>query len=180
MEARHPMKLKTPVGARQVVWMFAVSVATRGVEGRVMKEGPFLHVEDMELLLMRACSSLSIGAPIFICQEHMSSEEAVCFAFTMVLPYNSRGLELVAHEPTSADMRVAHQEVSFAMLEKMVAATGYSICDYNYRTVVLMQERWREIQDASLASMAQRIHLLEEENADLQHQVEMINEMLEE
>ncbi|QHO34824.1 hypothetical protein HN51_028329 [Arachis hypogaea] len=62
----------------------------------------------------------------------------------------------------------------------MVAATGYSICDYNYRTVARMEECWREIQDASLASMAHRIRLLEEENTDLQHQVEMINEMLEE
>ncbi|XLR19053.1 hypothetical protein S83_046965 [Arachis hypogaea] len=147
---------------------------------RVMKEGPFLNMEDMELLLMRACSSLSIGAPIFVCQEHWSSEEAVRFAFIVVLPYNSRGLELVAHGPTSANVRVARQEVSFAMLEKMVAAIGYSICDYNYRTVARMQERWREIQDASLAPMAQRIRLLEEENADLQHQVETINEMLEE
>ncbi|XP_020972833.1 uncharacterized protein LOC110269383 [Arachis ipaensis] len=151
-----------------------------GVEGCPMKEGPFLHVEDMELLLMRACSSLGIGAPIFICQENRSSEEAVRFAFTVVLPYNSRGLELVAHGPTSADVRVARQEVSFAMLEKMVAATGYSICDYNYHTVARMEERWREIQDASLSSVAHWIHLLKEENADLQHQVEMINEMLEE
>ncbi|XLR38837.1 hypothetical protein S83_023497 [Arachis hypogaea] len=160
--------------------MFAVAAATRGVEVCPMKEGPFLQVEDMELLLMRACSTLGIGAPIFVCQENRSSEEAIRFAFTMVLPYNSRGLELVAHGPTSADVRVARQEVSFAMLEKIVAATGYSICDYNYRTVARMEERWREIQDASLASMANRIRLLEEENADLRHQVEMINEMLEE
>ncbi|KAL4314676.1 hypothetical protein AHAS_Ahas15G0108900 [Arachis hypogaea] len=132
-------------------------------------------------VVANACmSSLSIGAPIFVCQENRSSEEAVRFAFTVVLPYNSRSVELVAHGPTSADVLVARQEVSFAMLEKMVAATGYSICDYNYCTVARMQERWREIQDASLASMAQRIRLLEEENADLQHQVEMINEMLEE
>ncbi|QHO28520.1 uncharacterized protein DS421_7g217390 [Arachis hypogaea] len=144
-----------------------------GVEVCPMKEGPFLQVEDMELLLMRACSTLGIGAPIFVCQENRSSEEAIRFAFTMVLPYNSRGLELVAHGPTSADVRVARQEVSFAMLEKIVAATGYSICDYNYRTVARMEERWREIQDASLASMANRIRLLEEENADLRHQVKV-------
>ncbi|XLS74461.1 hypothetical protein HN51_031326 [Arachis hypogaea] len=145
MEARHPMKLKTSVGAPQLVWMFAVAAATRGVEGCPMKEGPFLHVEDIELLLMHACSSLGIRAPIFVCQENMSSEEAVRFVFTVVLPYNSRGLELVAHGPTSADVRMARQEVSFAMLEKMVAATGYGICDYNYRTVARMEECWREI-----------------------------------
>ncbi|KAL4321372.1 hypothetical protein HN51_065863 [Arachis hypogaea] len=111
-----------------------------GVVGRLMNEGPFLHVEDMELLLMRACSSLHIGAPIFVFQENWSSEEVVHFAFTMVLPYNSRGLELVAHEPTLVDVQVARQEVSFAMLEKTVAAIGYSICDYNYHTVARMEE----------------------------------------
>ncbi|XLR61404.1 hypothetical protein S83_012076, partial [Arachis hypogaea] len=76
-----------------------------GVVGRLMKEGPFLHVEDMELLLMRACSSLDVRAPIFVFQENKSSEEVIRFAFTVVLPYNSRGLELVAHKPTLADVR---------------------------------------------------------------------------
>ncbi|XLU35741.1 uncharacterized protein [Arachis hypogaea] len=135
----------------------------------------FLYMEDFELMLMRACSTLAIGAPIFVPQDSKSSAGCVMFRFIVFLPSNARGLKLVAYGPESEEEKVARQEVSFAMLEKLVDASGKSICDYNYRVLGRMKQ---QMKDEMPQSMFERIRMLEEENAKLRHQVKMIEEML--
>ncbi|XP_057720164.1 uncharacterized protein LOC130934630 [Arachis stenosperma] len=98
----------------------------------------FLYEKDMELMLMRVCSSLRIGFPMFVPQHLESKDGQPMFGFIVFLPHNPRGMELVAHGLASTKERIARQEVSFTMLEKLLANTGYEIYDYNYRKLVLM------------------------------------------
>ncbi|RYQ85619.1 hypothetical protein Ahy_B10g105187 [Arachis hypogaea] len=84
----------------------------------------FVYVEDMEFMLM---------------QEINSNDERVLFGFTVVLPHNGRDLDLVAHGRLCYEECVAHQEVSFTMLDKILGATGYTV--YNYHILGRVKER---------------------------------------
>ncbi|RYR19287.1 hypothetical protein Ahy_B03g064034 [Arachis hypogaea] len=75
------------------------------------------------------------------------NDERVLFGFTVVLPYNSRGIDLVAHGPLCYEKRVARQEVSFTMLDKILGAIGYSIHDYNDRILGRLKERLNQSRD---------------------------------
>nr|XP_029145697.1 uncharacterized protein LOC114924631 [Arachis hypogaea] len=88
---------------------------------------------------------------------------------------NARGLEFVAYGPESEEEKEARQEVSFAMLNKLVDASGKSICDYGNRVLDRMQH---QMKDEMPQSMFEQIRMLEEENVELRHQVKMIEEML--
>ncbi|RYQ95774.1 hypothetical protein Ahy_B08g091129 [Arachis hypogaea] len=112
-----------------------VTVADPGTDGR------FVYVEDMELMLMRACSFFQIGSPLFVPQEINTNDERVLVGFTVVLPHNSRGIDLVAHGPLCYEEHVARQEVSFTMVDKILGATGYTVHDYNYHILHWLKER---------------------------------------
>ncbi|QHN83300.1 uncharacterized protein DS421_20g703580 [Arachis hypogaea] len=143
-------------------------------------EQPFLLVEFMEMMLMRACSMLRIGCPIFLAQETKALDSVIRFGYTVVLPSNDRGLELVAHGPVSVNDHDARQEVSFVMLEKLMSTTGLAICDYNYRIICRLKHERNEENTKVMSSLSERIRQLEEENADLKRQVEMFEELVEE
>ncbi|KAL4370440.1 hypothetical protein AHAS_Ahas06G0066000 [Arachis hypogaea] len=73
----------------------------------------------------------------YICPTTTDSKGGgLMFRYTVVLPENSRGLDLVVYGPAYADERTATQEVAFLMLERLLGATGYKIHDYNYRVMV--------------------------------------------
>ncbi|KAL4365092.1 hypothetical protein AHAS_Ahas07G0071500 [Arachis hypogaea] len=152
--------------------------------GRVVvapvKESAFMHVEDMELMLMRTCSFFGIGPPVFVPQDMKSRDGDVLFGFTVVLPQNDRGLDLVAHGPLCYEERFARQEVSFAMVEKILSATGYTVSDYNYHILGRVTEQLNDAKKEEVDRLNERIHVLEVENEDLRGQVEMFGEMLEE
>ncbi|RYR17994.1 hypothetical protein Ahy_B03g062636 [Arachis hypogaea] len=140
----------------------------------------FVYLEDMELMLMRACSSFQIGSPLFVPQEINTNDERVLFGFTVVLPHNSRGIDLVAHGPLCYEERVALQEVSFTMLDKILVATGYTIHDYNYRILGRVKESLNQSRADEVGRLWERIRILEKENEELSGQIEMFGEMLEE
>ncbi|QHO59426.1 Ribonuclease [Arachis hypogaea] len=151
-----------------------VTVEDMGTDDR------FVYLEDMELMLMRACSFLQIGSPLFVPQEINTNDERVMFGFTVVLPHNSRGIDLVAHGPLCYEERVARQEVSFTMLDKILVATGYTIHDYNYRILSRVKESLNQSRAEEVGRLWERIRILEKENEELSGQIEMFGEMLEE
>ncbi|KAL1330614.1 hypothetical protein HN51_047850 [Arachis hypogaea] len=102
------------------------------------------------------------------------------FGFTVVLPHNFRGLELVAHGPIAHEERVARQEVAFNMLEKILSATGHTIRDYNYRILGRLEERLRQCREKEIQALEERLRCLEAENEELRKQVDMFMDMLEE
>ncbi|XP_072052569.1 uncharacterized protein [Arachis hypogaea] len=150
---------------------------SRGHAVSITEVKDFLYEEDMELMHMRVCSSLQIGVPMFVPQHLESKDGQPMFGFTVFLSHNPRGMELVAHGLASTEERIARQEVSFTMLEKLLANTGYRIYDYNYRKLVLMQEQHGQ-QMSDNNCLSQRIRQLEEENAELRSQVQLIEDML--
>ncbi|KAL4373412.1 hypothetical protein AHAS_Ahas05G0079200 [Arachis hypogaea] len=107
---------------------------------------------------------LRIGCPIFLSQETKPLDGVIRFGFTVVLPSNDRGLELVAHGPVSVNDHDAHQEASFVMLEKLISATGLPIRDYNYRIICRLKHERNDEKTKFVSSMAERIRQLEEEN----------------
>ncbi|QHN81481.1 uncharacterized protein DS421_20g687240 [Arachis hypogaea] len=143
-------------------------------------ESSFMHVEDMELMLMRACAFFHICVPIFVPQEVDSAGDNLLFGFTVFLPHNSKGLDLVAHGPLCYDERSARQEVSFTMVEKILSTTGYAVRDYNYRIVGRLTEQLNQVNKEEFDRLNERIRSLEIENEDLRGQVEMFGEMLDE
>ncbi|KAL4365418.1 hypothetical protein AHAS_Ahas07G0104100 [Arachis hypogaea] len=141
-------------------------------------ESSFMHVEDMELMLMRACAFFHIGVPIFVPQEVDTADENLLFGFTVFLPHNSKGLDLLAHGPLCYEERSARQEVSFTMVEKILSTTGYAVRDYNYRVLGCLTEQLNQVNKEEVDKLNERIRSLEIENEDLRGQVEIFGEML--
>ncbi|XLS65656.1 hypothetical protein HN51_025630 [Arachis hypogaea] len=137
----------------------------------------FIHVEDMELMLLRICALLHIGSPIYVPQPSDSKGGGLMFRYTVVLPENGRGLDLVVHGPAYADERSARQEVAFLMLERLLGATGYMIHDYNYRVMVRMQDPHESSSAETVAGLRERVRVLEEENAELVIQLSRFQEI---
>ncbi|KAL4307244.1 hypothetical protein AHAS_Ahas16G0258900 [Arachis hypogaea] len=127
----------------------------------------FIHVEDMELMLLRICALLHIGSPIYVPQPPDSKGGGLMFRYTVVLPENGRGLDLVVYGPAYADERSDRQEVAFLMLEPVLGATGYKIHDYNYRVMVCMQDPHESSRAETVVGLRERVRVLEEENAEL-------------
>ncbi|MED6188896.1 hypothetical protein PIB30_090409, partial [Stylosanthes scabra] len=80
-------------------------------EGSQRMEGPieypFFYVEDMELMLMRACGFFGIGCPVFWPQQCSDGANGIIFRYTIVLPENDQDLALVAYGPSLMDDRKA-------------------------------------------------------------------------
>ncbi|RYR34678.1 hypothetical protein Ahy_A10g049668 [Arachis hypogaea] len=112
--------------------------------------------------------------------EMKSRDGDVLFGFKVVLPQNGRGLDLFAHGPFCYEERFTRQEVSFAMVEKILSATGYNVSDYNYRILGRVTEQLNDAKKEEVDRLNERIRVLEVENEDLRGQVEMFGEMLEE
>ncbi|RYQ95775.1 hypothetical protein Ahy_B08g091130 [Arachis hypogaea] len=144
-----------------------VTVADPGTDGR------FVYVEDMDLMLMWACSFFQIGSPLFVPQEINTNDECVLFRFTVVLPHNSKCIDLVAHGPLCYEERIARQEVLFTMLDKILGATSYTVHDYNYRILGRLKERLKQSRADEVGRLAAQIRILEKENEELLGQVEM-------
>ncbi|KAL4305686.1 hypothetical protein AHAS_Ahas16G0103100 [Arachis hypogaea] len=107
----------------------------RVAENKVMEGGRcawrLRHGNDADASVFNAKDWL----PHFLSQETKPLDGVIRFGFTVVLPSNDRGLELVAHGPVSVNDHDARQEASFVMLEKLIYATGLAIHDYNYRII---------------------------------------------
>ncbi|MED6106699.1 hypothetical protein PIB30_006643 [Stylosanthes scabra] len=145
----------------------------------VNRNAGFVHVEDMELLLHRACGNLLVGSPVFDPSLTQVEDGSVIYEFAVYLPRNERGLELVAHGPQSFDERTARQEASFALLEKVVAVTGLGICDYTYRTLGQRQQINVEVTEGSAGRLLQRVLELEDKNKELEDQLKAFQSMFE-
>ncbi|RYR65084.1 hypothetical protein Ahy_A03g011075 [Arachis hypogaea] len=107
-------------------------------------------------------------------------DDNVLFGFTVVLPHNGRGLDLVAHGPLCYSEHFARQEVSFTMLDKILSTMGYTIRDYNHHIVVRVTAQLNQEKKEEVDRLNNRIRKLELENEELRGQVEMFGEMLEE
>ncbi|RYR33602.1 hypothetical protein Ahy_A10g048212 [Arachis hypogaea] len=112
--------------------------------------------------------------------EINSNDERVLFGFTVVLPHNGIGLDLMGHGSLCYEERVARQEVSFTMLDMIFGAIGYTIHDYNYHILGRVKERMNRSRVDRVGRLTERICILEMENEELSGQVEMFGEMLEE
>ncbi|QHN83072.1 hypothetical protein DS421_20g701430 [Arachis hypogaea] len=157
--ARQPTRLIQPPTASTMVW--AVIPIDREEchvidVGRIVMEpeSSFIHVEDMELMLMQACAFFQIGVPIFVPQEVNSTDNNLLFGFTVFLPHNSKGLDLVAH--------------------------GYAVRDYNYRVLGRLTEQFNQVNKEEVDRLNERIRSLELENENLRGQVEIFGKMLDE
>ncbi|MED6136782.1 hypothetical protein PIB30_059027 [Stylosanthes scabra] len=141
-------------------------------------DAAFMHVEDMELMLWRACAFFGIGAPIFLPQAARETSKGVGFGFIVLLPHNDRGLDFVAYRPVVGDERVARQEAAFGMLEKILVAMDHTICDFNHRMIGRFRQSYNHEREEEVESMQRRIRELEALNEDPKKQIEMIEEML--
>ncbi|MED6158918.1 hypothetical protein PIB30_037466 [Stylosanthes scabra] len=147
---------------------------------RIPNEGPVMHMEDMELMLMRACAFFGVGPTMFVPQEITHGDSGIVFGFTVILPNNERRLELVAHGTRSTDETAARQDAAFVMLEKLLSTTGYTICDYTLRIVRRVQEPNRNRLVEQIAALENRLRQLELENTDLKEQISFFQEILDE
>ncbi|MED6144310.1 hypothetical protein PIB30_014658 [Stylosanthes scabra] len=147
---------------------------------RFPNEGPVMHMEDMELMLMRACAFFGVGPAMFVPQEITHGENDIVFGFTVILPNNERRQELVAHGTRSTDETAARQDAAFVMLEKLLSATGYTICDYTHRIIRRVQEPNRNQLVEQIAALENRLRQLQLENTDLKEQISFFQEILDE
>ncbi|MED6195181.1 8-oxoguanine glycosylase ogg1 [Stylosanthes scabra] len=85
---------------------------------RIPNEGPVMHMEDMELMLMRACAFFGVG---------LGGEWHSVWVQRYPAEQPHRGLELVAHGSRSMDETMARQDAAFVMLEKLLSATRRSL-----------------------------------------------------
>ncbi|XLS50485.1 hypothetical protein HN51_011162 [Arachis hypogaea] len=74
-----------------------VTIALGGQSSIMTNGSTFIHVEDMELMLLRICALLHIGSPIYVPQPPDSRGG--------VLPKNGRRLDFVVYGPTYPDER---------------------------------------------------------------------------
>ncbi|MED6216926.1 hypothetical protein PIB30_012655 [Stylosanthes scabra] len=147
---------------------------------RIPNEGPVMHMEDMELMLMRACAFFGVDPAMFVLQEITHGESSIVFGFTVILPNNERRLELVAHGTRSTNETAARQDAAFVMLEKLLSTTGYTICDYTHRIVRRVQEPNRNRFVEQIAALENHLRQLELENMDLKEQISFFQEILDE
>ncbi|MED6132109.1 hypothetical protein PIB30_016140 [Stylosanthes scabra] len=76
-----------------------------------------------EWLLALVCRSLEVSDPFFICQEIERGNVAGHHGFTVILPKSSKGLEVVAYGPVSADEATARREAAIMMARNVLSAT---------------------------------------------------------
>ncbi|MED6187084.1 hypothetical protein PIB30_072987 [Stylosanthes scabra] len=116
-----------------------------GASGIDSAEGTnvFLHMEDMELMLHRACRSLLVGALVFEPVITKGSNGSMIYEFMVFLLRNERGLEIGVYGPHSMNERVARQEASFLLMKKVVEAPIMGIYDYNHRSFGRQQQNAR-------------------------------------
>ncbi|MED6127731.1 hypothetical protein PIB30_090920 [Stylosanthes scabra] len=113
-------------------------------------------------------------------QEITQGENGIVFGFSVILANNQRGLELVAHGTRSTDETAARQYAAFVMLEKLLSATGYTICDYTHRIIRRVQEPNRNLLVEQLANLEDHLRQLQIENTDLKEQIYFFQEILDE
>ncbi|XP_057747234.1 uncharacterized protein LOC130966446 [Arachis stenosperma] len=111
------------------VIFFPLNVNQRGSSSRADGSGGdtvarkqqlgFVHVEDMELMLLRACLFFGIGDPMYVHQETGSTESCVMFEYMIILRDKSLGLDLQnAEEAVSNEIDSLRQRIKRLEEEK--------------------------------------------------------------
>ncbi|RYQ85281.1 hypothetical protein Ahy_B10g104785 [Arachis hypogaea] len=101
-----------------------------------------------------------------------STDNNLLFGFTVFLPHNSKGLDLVAHGLLCYEERSTRQEI--------LSTTGYAVRDYNYRVLGRLTEQFNQVNKEEVDRLNERIRSLELENENLRGQVEIFGKMLDE
>ncbi|MED6142901.1 hypothetical protein PIB30_001668 [Stylosanthes scabra] len=110
------------------VSLTAIAATAEGTMGMArLNDFPNFYVDEMEMMLFSACNFFGIGSPIFLSQQCGTNLERIRFMYSFVLPPNDQGLELIAYGPPTTDERIARQEASFLLLEKLLKSKKYTI-----------------------------------------------------
>ncbi|MED6152440.1 hypothetical protein PIB30_092118 [Stylosanthes scabra] len=138
----------------------------------VTQEGGVLITEDMEVCLMRACTKLQVGCPVFEIRERYSYGGHHTVAYKVDLRCSTKDVELEVHGSFFPEEKEARQDACFRILEKLLVCTGKKIVDYSYRAMMAARREINELRSQLATPLIQRLQEVERERDQLKEELD--------
>ncbi|MED6146059.1 hypothetical protein PIB30_030976 [Stylosanthes scabra] len=117
------------------------SLLGRYVEGgdfvKGTQDGDIMIAEDMEVYLVRVCTKLRVGCPLFEFRKSYLCGGVHTVAYSASLQCPEKGVELEVHDSFFMDEQQAQQDACFRLLQQLLSTKGKTIMDFNHRLLAV-------------------------------------------